>query len=58
MIDNKKLTIFGAGYPEKHPESSSAEDDLMHLKKKVSFLLCFDFNLNSIKILFQGRCWC
>ena len=35
MTDIKKLTIFGAGYPEKHPESSSVDEDLLYLKTKV-----------------------
>ena len=38
VLDIKKAGDFcigGACYPEKHPESSSQEEDIMHLKEKV-----------------------
>ncbi|CAO1410581.1 unnamed protein product [Diamesa tonsa] len=35
MTDVKELTIFAAGYPEKHPESSSLDSDLLYLRRKV-----------------------
>lgn len=31
----KELTIFAAGYPQKHPEAPSATFDYMHLIRKV-----------------------
>ncbi|CAO1413749.1 unnamed protein product [Diamesa serratosioi] len=31
----KEMTIFGAGYPDKHPESTSFDEDLLNLKNKV-----------------------
>lgn len=58
--DGKKFNIFGACYPELHPQSPSVYDDIDNLKKKVdagaSHLLSQLFFDNEKFFRFQERC--
>lgn len=58
--DGKHFTVFGACYPELHPQSPSVYDDIDFLKKKVdagaSHLLSQLFFDNDKFFRFQERC--
>ncbi len=58
--DSKKFNVFGACYPELHPQSPSVYDDIDNLKKKVdagaSHLLSQLFFDNEKFFRFQERC--
>ena len=58
--DNKKFDIFGACYPELHPQSASVYEDIDYLKQKVdagaNHLLSQLFFDNEKFFRFQERC--
>jgi methylenetetrahydrofolate reductase (NADPH) len=52
--------IGGGAYPEKHPEAVSADDDIRHLREKVTagadFLITQLFFVNDIYFRFAAQC--